>query len=39
MNFKDIPELSWQYGYAYALVLMAVVTGLLAYLFRRAWWL
>jgi magnesium transporter len=39
MNFKNIPELSWHYGYAYALGLMAGVTALLAYLFRRAWWL
>lgn len=39
MNFKDIPELSWHYGYAYALALMAGVTALLAYCFRRAWWL
>ena len=39
MNFRNIPELSWRYGYAYALLLMAVITGSLAYLFRRAWWL
>ncbi|PZR87847.1 MAG: magnesium and cobalt transport protein CorA [Candidatus Nephthysia bennettiae] len=39
MNFKDIPELSWQYGYFYALALMAGVTAILAYCFRRAWWL
>ncbi len=39
MNFKEIPELSWRYGYAYALALMAGVTALLAFLFRRAWWL
>lgn len=39
MNFTNIPELSWRYGYGYALILMAAVTALLAYLFRRAWWL
>ncbi len=39
MNFKNIPELSWRYGYAYALLLMAGITALLAYFFRRAWWL
>jgi magnesium transporter len=39
MNFTNIPELSWRYGYAYALVLMAGVTAILAYCFRRAWWL
>jgi magnesium transporter len=39
MNFHNIPELSWTHGYAYALILMASVTAVLAYLFRRAWWL
>lgn len=39
MNFTNIPELSWRYGYAYALLLMMGVTALLAYCFRRAWWL
>lgn len=39
MNFTNIPELSWRYGYAYALVLMAGISAVLAYLFRRAWWL
>jgi magnesium transporter len=39
MNFTNIPELSWRYGYAYALALMAGVTAILAYCFRRAWWL
>jgi magnesium transporter len=39
MNFHNIPELSWRYGYGYALLLMVVITGVLAYLFRRAWWL
>jgi magnesium transporter len=39
MNFHNIPELSWQHGYAYALSLMVIITGGLAYVFRRAWWL
>lgn len=39
MNFKEIPELSWQFGYPYALLLMVVVSAVIAYLFRRAWWL
>jgi magnesium transporter len=39
MNFTNIPELSWRYGYAYALALMAGITAILAYCFRRAWWL
>lgn len=37
MNFS-IPEVHWKYGYAYSLVLMAVVTGgLVAYLYRKGW--
>ncbi len=39
MNFTNIPELSWRFGYAYALILMVGISALLAYLFRRAWWL
>ena len=38
MNFHNIPELSWTHGYLYALLLMAGITAVLAYLFRRAWW-
>lgn len=39
MNFADIPELSWRYGYAWALGLMALIgTGLFAF-FRRIDWL
>jgi magnesium transporter len=38
MNFHDIPELSWKYGYLYVWVLMiAVVLGLLWYFKRRKW--
>lgn len=39
MNFEIIPELKWDYGYLYALVLM-LVTGLsIALYFRRkGWW-
>ncbi len=38
MNFHDIPELSWKYGYEYGLVLM-LSTALLPYLFfkRKGW--
>lgn len=39
MNFQNIPELSWRFGYPYALLLMAAITAGLAYAFRRAWWL
>lgn len=33
MNFNNMPELSWPLGYAYALLLMAVVAA------GQAWWL
>ena len=38
MNFHDIPELSWKYGYEYGLILM-LSTALLPYLFfkRKGW--
>jgi magnesium transporter len=39
MNFKNMPELSWTYGYPYALALMLVVGLGLAVLFRRRGWL
>lgn len=39
MNFKDIPELKWAFGYPYALILM-VVAAVLPYLyFKRKGWL
>ncbi|QCK85457.1 magnesium/cobalt transporter CorA [Phreatobacter aquaticus] len=39
MNFKAMPELSWEWGYPVALVLM-VATGVLPYLwFRKKGWL
>ena len=39
MNFKNIPELQWDYGYPYALALM-VATAVLPYLwFKRRGWL
>jgi len=38
MNFTNMPELSWRYGYLYALVLMAIVAVIQAYwLWRRGW--
>lgn len=38
MNFENIPELSWQYGYPYALLMM-LISAILPYLFfkRRGW--
>ena len=38
MNFASIPELHWEYGYAYALTLMAVVSVVLYVIFRRIKW-
>jgi magnesium transporter len=38
MNFKNMPELDWRYGYAVALVLIVGCCGYLYYRFRRAGW-
>ena len=38
MNFENMPELKWRYGYPSALLAMAVVaTGLLFYFRRKKW--
>jgi magnesium transporter len=38
MNFVNMPELSWRYGYLYALLLMAMVALIQSYwLWRRGW--
>ena len=39
MNFKNIPELQWHYGYFGALGTMAAVTGGLYLYFKRKGWL
>lgn len=39
MNFVNIPELHWQYGYFAALVLMAVISLLLLAFFRHLRWI
>jgi magnesium transporter len=39
MNFKYMPELDWQYGYLFAIGLMAVCAGGIASWFRRIGWL
>jgi magnesium transporter len=39
MNFEVMPELKWQFGYAWALGVMAVVSLLLTWFFRRKDWL
>ncbi len=38
MNFKDMPELSWDYGYLYALALMVVVSIIPFVWFRKKGW-
>ena len=39
MNFNFMPELTWRYGYLFALGLMAAIDGYLVYRFRKARWL
>ncbi|HEY7020894.1 MAG TPA: magnesium/cobalt transporter CorA [Ktedonobacterales bacterium] len=39
MNFVNIPELHWGFGYLYALLLMAAVSLALWYYFKRVHWL
>jgi magnesium transporter len=39
MNFKNMPELAWDFGYPLALSIMAVLDGFLFYHLRRAGWL
>lgn len=38
MNFHWMPELNWQYGYYYALGLLALCGGSLLYLFKKNKW-
>jgi magnesium transporter len=39
MNFDDMPELRWAFGYPFALGLMLAVTGILYAVFKRRGWL
>jgi len=39
MNFKNMPELGWSFGYPASLLLMLAICGTLYYCFRRAAWL
>ncbi|HEX2849829.1 MAG TPA: magnesium/cobalt transporter CorA [Acidimicrobiales bacterium] len=39
MNFKDMPELGWRYGYPSALGAMALLTAVLYWFFKRRDWL
>jgi magnesium transporter len=38
MNFRNMPELTWKYGYFYALILMVAVAGGLFIWFRKKGW-
>jgi len=38
MNFKIIPELQWDFGYIYAVILMVASALLPIYYFRRKGW-
>jgi len=39
MNFKNMPELTWEFGYPVALAVMALLDGMLFYRLRKAGWL
>jgi magnesium transporter len=39
MNFENMPELSWRYGYPFALALMALVSTTLYFVFAKKRWL
>ncbi|MDX6352918.1 MAG: magnesium transporter [Streptomyces sp.] len=39
MNFTHMPELTWEFGYPFAIFLMAVVCGGLYVIFKRRGWL
>ena len=39
MNFKNMPELEWSFGYPASLLLMLGICSTLYYCFRRAAWL
>lgn len=39
MNFEQMPELKWQYGYPIALSIVATVCGYLYYRFKKSGWL
>jgi magnesium transporter len=39
MNFRNMPELNWHYGYLYVLGIMAALTlGMLFYFRKKGWW-
>ena len=38
MNFKNMPELGWKYGYPYALALIVITTLIPLWWFRKKGW-
>jgi magnesium transporter len=38
MNFDHMPELRWRFGYPLVFVIMAEVTGLLLWFFKKKEW-
>jgi magnesium transporter len=39
MNFHNMPELDWRWGYPLLLILMTVLAGGMLFLFRRKKWI
>ena len=39
MNFVNMPELNWEYGYPFAIMLMVLFVAAILYYFRRKTWL
>lgn len=39
MNFEQMPELGWTFGYPYALALIATICLVLYIIFKRSEWL
>ncbi len=39
MNFDEMPEMHWKYGYLFALAMMALSSALTVFVFRRKNWL
>jgi magnesium transporter len=39
MNFEHMPELKWEYGYAFAIAMMVLIDAVIFWRFRKAGWL
>ncbi len=39
MNFKNMPELSWKYGYLFVILLSVAVVAILTFIFKKKKWL